>query len=54
MAFTKNLKIGIMMECCLVFDLPKFQVSTMITVGEVNLKKNTLLPEFNTRMRSTY
>ena len=54
MAFTKNLKIGIMIDCCLVFDFIKFQVSITITVGVVNFKSNTLLPKFNTRMRSTH
>ena len=54
MAFTKNLKICIMMDCYLVFDLPKFKVSITITVGEVNFKSNTVLPKFNTRIRSTH
>ena len=54
MAFAKNLKISTMMDCYLVFDLPKFQVSMTINVGVANFKSNTLLPKFNTRIRSTH
>ena len=38
MAFTINLEIGIMMDCYLVFDLSKFQVSITINAGVVNFK----------------
>ena len=54
MAFTKNLKIGIMIDYCLVFDVIKFKVSLTINVGVVNFKSNTVLPKFNTRIRSTH